>query len=93
MTYFPAGTSGFGHPQMIALAGNTLIYGGKNSFYAIPITEEMQTNINGVQSKPHLLLQNAYRNTGVFGRGNPLVAIPRDDLENILLQAGRRMHQ
>ena len=79
---------GFGYSNMAALAGDVLVVGnwinGKNpKLFAVPITEEMISSENGTPSAPQLLLNNSRAASRMIGN-NPMIAVPRSQLEQII---------
>lgn len=85
----------YGYAKMFAAIGNTLIIGteylkkySNNEFniYSVNITPKMLRSKNGARASPQILIRNAFKDPHVYGCGNPLVVLPREDLEKILHQ-------
>lgn len=81
----------YGYPRMAALFGRTLIVGsenpdtGESNIYSIDLTEEMIESKDGIRAEPQLLIKNAFDSEfGPYGKGNPMIAISRENLECIL---------
>ncbi len=80
----------YGFTQMVAIKDDLLVVGThdykthKNNFYGIEITKLMKSARHGVEAQPQLLLKNAFKKSEVYGVGNPLIILPRSDLEKLL---------
>ena len=87
----------FGYPCMVTMIGNKLIFGGesfgrdylephKRNLYSVDITDEMLKSEKGLKVSPQLLLEHAFEDADVYGKGNPISAVPQDYLDNIIKQ-------
>ena len=91
--YEPQSEQTYGYEQMATFVRDTLVVGtrnfstGENNLYAIPVTAEILQSKNGVRASPQLLLKNSFVKGEVYATGNPITAVPREDLEKIIERA------
>lgn len=81
----------YGYTDMATIIDDKLIVGThnfdteENNIYYVNLTPEMHESARGIRAKPQLLLRQAYEHAKVYGRGNPMILIPRKELD-ILIQ-------
>jgi len=93
----PSNNKVYGFPDISAIIGDTLVVGTTiykstttmykhpdHSLYLIQLTQKMLEARKGARATPQLLLKEAFEDAHVYGVGNPMIIIPRKDLENII---------
>lgn len=78
----------YGYPRKITMNGDLVIIGTDNhkigNIYSFNLTSEMKNSKNGVPAEPTLCVENAFEHPQVYGKGNSIVSLPRDELEKII---------
>ncbi|HIH11139.1 TPA: hypothetical protein HA241_03040 [Candidatus Woesearchaeota archaeon] len=79
-----------GYHGRVALHDDVIVFGSgvkkkeNNPLYGFRITPEMHDAPGGIGVTPELVLANAFERPSMYGSGNPLLIVSRDELEHLL---------